>query len=187
MRSSFTSMFWGILLVLIDIRIGIDLLPDPVGYFLISYGVYILLEAFPIGKKAYVTGIALGFLSIPSIVIDQNSLDDMTQPWGLYGFILHVFHLVLVFYLFQLMLAIAQTKQDDELIANTNSTMKFYLFTLLVFYISMPFAINFYGPWIDVYTLITTIAAFIVEIAFLVMLHRFRKLDDDFTRVDSEQ
>ena len=48
MRTHFSQMFWGLLLVILDIRInGFDLLPDGLGYVIVAFGCAGLVEYSP--------------------------------------------------------------------------------------------------------------------------------------------
>ncbi|WP_217587522.1 hypothetical protein [Lentibacillus saliphilus] len=176
MRTAFGRIFWGFLLVLIDIDVFIDLLPNPVGYLLIFSGIAILLDKYPIGKKAYTTAILLTIVSIPTIFIHA------TEKWWVYAFGLGALKLLLVFFLFQLMLEIARVQDDAQLFRKTSSTMKFYMISFILVYIATPFTINSVNQFNSTslaFATILAVAILIVEIIFLLLLLKFRHLDEE--------
>ncbi|HLG27747.1 MAG TPA: hypothetical protein VI423_08175 [Paenisporosarcina sp.] len=62
-------MIIGFLLVLLDIHIFIDVLPDPVGYILIGYGILKLAAGQPNAKKAEITAYIMMVVSIPTFFL----------------------------------------------------------------------------------------------------------------------
>ncbi|MCM3651395.1 hypothetical protein [Metabacillus litoralis] len=150
MNQAFNRIFWGYLFVLIEIHIiVIDILADPVGYYLIFSGITMLLKNFPIAHKARKLSFALIFISIPSVFIQQNAgINQLEQlsflsGWSLYMIVLDLVKLILVFYIFQLIMTIVHKHADDGLL------------------------------WI---VLITIIISFIMEIVFLILLWSLRKV-----------
>ena len=69
-REGFMSIFWGLLFVILDIRIGsFDLiLPDFIGYILIFKGLTVLAPEHGGFRKARVFAAIMFFLSIPSLI-----------------------------------------------------------------------------------------------------------------------
>ena len=69
-RNGFMKIFWGLLFILLDIRIGgIDfILPDFVGYILIASGLGILSPIHPRFAKARTFALIMIFLSLADIV-----------------------------------------------------------------------------------------------------------------------
>ena len=79
MNKALRYLFWGYLFIFLGINIGIDWLPDPVGYYLIYAGCFMLIDTYPHAKKAgnlSAIGIAI---SIPAVFIDLYS----TRYWWL--------------------------------------------------------------------------------------------------------
>lgn len=178
MNRAYIKLFWGFLFALVEIHIMIDILPDPVGYFLICSGIASLLAEFPVGGKAYYLAMALGFATIPTIFIPQNAYDgtlQLVQFWGMYAFFVGIVKLVLVFYVFQLMIEIAG-KREWGLVKRTNATFKYYISIMLVLQLYYTFTINLYGGFLSVITFFVVSAGMVMEIVFLVLLFRFRKI-----------
>ncbi|MUV37761.1 hypothetical protein JNUCC1_01567 [Lentibacillus sp. JNUCC-1] len=186
MRTAYGRMFWGFILVLIDINIPIDLLPDPIGFLLVCSGVSVLIEQFSGGRKVHITGIMLAIVSVPTVFIPQNTVTDLITMWGIYYFALGVLKLVLVFYVFQLMIANARKLGDPQLVKSTTSAMRIYAVTFIAAHIAIPFTINTYGSALMTITTLSTGATLIVEIIFLYQLLKFRKLGGDDGGVEAE-
>jgi hypothetical protein len=77
-RAAFISIFWGLLFVVLDIRIGsIDLvLPDFIGYILIYKGLTSLAPEHRGFRRARVLAVVMFFVSIPSLVeMSSNPMD----------------------------------------------------------------------------------------------------------------
>lgn len=183
MNQAFNRIFWGYLFVLIEIHIiVIDILADPVGYYLIFSGITMLLKNFPIAHKARKLSFALIFISIPSVFIQQNvGINQLEQlsflsGWSLYMIVLDLVKLILVFYIFQLIMTIVHKHADDGLIRRSSRTFSIYIIVKLIATIANPFAINLSGDGLLWIVLITIIISFIMEIVFLILLWSLRKV-----------
>ena len=78
----FKKLFWGFLFVFLEIHIIIDILPDPIGYFMIFSGLILLLKNIPDskpGKHAMRWAQALIILSIPSVFLSQNEINQLVD------------------------------------------------------------------------------------------------------------
>ena len=82
MKSALNLVFWGYLLALLRLEIGIDILPDPVGYFLIALGCFGLREHYPIAQKAGILAVGMIFMSIPTVFINLDEVSSL--GWGAY-------------------------------------------------------------------------------------------------------
>lgn len=183
MNEAFSKIFWGYLFVLFEIHIFvIDILPEPVGYYLIFSGVSMLLNDFPIGQKAKNIALALIFISIPTVFLQQNTgADQLVQlPFlsalSIYMTVLGVLKLILVFYIFQLIMAIVQHHGDDGLIARSKKTFNTYIIVMVLTIIVHSFSINFAMDQFMAVSIILIIVGFIMEIVFLVLLRKMRKI-----------
>lgn len=184
MSEAFGRIFWGYLLILIEIHIVIiDILPEPVGYYLIFSGISMLLNDFPIGSKAKNTALVLIFISIPTVFIEQNAgANQMGQlsfltGWSLYMTVLGILKLILVFYIFQLIMAIVKEHGDFALNDRSTKTFRTYIIVMLLTMIFHSFSINFSMEQFLVVTIISIVVGFIMEIVFLVLLRKMRKID----------
>lgn len=193
MRDAFSKMFWGYLFTLVEIHLFvIDILAEPVGYYLIFSGITSLVKSYPIGKKASNIALALIVLSIPSVFIQQEAMNQpinagVVSVWSMYGGVLTIIHLLLFFYSFQLMTEIASQTADDDLIKRTSTSFKTLMAILLFLEILRPLAMNISSEGLVAPIVITAIIGFITQITFLVLLRRFMKIEDGGFPPDSNE
>lgn len=181
MRSSFNKIFWGFLLAFLDFRvIGLDLLPDPVGYFLIAAGVAGL--SVQLSNRALVKNyaIALGVISLPTFVIGLDKTDELftaSYLWSVYTIVYMVLQLILVYVFFRLLLEICQAYGKAELHRQTRQLFIVYMTANIIVFFLQPVA--FVKPVEVVFAFFLGIAIFllILNIIFLIWLLRFKKLD----------
>lgn len=184
MSEAFKKIFWGYLVVLIEIHfLVIDIFPDPLGYYLIFSGISMLLKYFPIGYKAKNMALVLIFISIPTVFIEQNAgADQLGQipflsGWPLYMTVFGVLKLILVFYIFQLMMVIVKKHGDSALLTHTTKTYYAYILVMVLTMIAHSFSINFSTDQYMVVTIISLVLGLIMEIVFLVLLRKMRLID----------
>lgn len=184
MSEAFKKIFWGYLVVLIEIHfLVIDIFPDPLGYYLIFSGISMLLNDFPIGSKAKNMALVLIFISIPTVFIEQNAgADQLGQipflsGWPLYMTVYGVLKLILVFYIFQLIMAIVREHGDFALTDRSTKTFYTYMIVMILTMIVHSFSINFSTDQFLVVTIISLVVGFIMEIVFLVLLRKMRQID----------
>ena len=179
---AFKKLFWGFLFVFLEVHIVIDILPEPIGYFMIFSGLVLLLKNIPDskeGKYAMRWAQALIILSIPTVFISQNEINQLgniPNLWGSYTFFLALLKIVLMFYVFQFMIQLATHVGADQLQNKTNSFMKVYLVGIIFISFLETFSINMIS---DIYTGVMVfyiVILLILEIYFLVLLWRFSKI-----------
>ncbi|WP_096154270.1 MULTISPECIES: hypothetical protein [Bacillus] len=178
----FKKLFWGFLFVFLEIHIFIDILPDPVGYFLIFSGLSSLLIKIPdsrVGKMAIKCSLALVILSMPSFFISQNAINQLGNIptiWGSYTFFIGLLNIVLMFYVFQFMIVLAKNIGAEQISNKTKIFMKVYLVIFLLLTFVGTFAINMYYYTFIGVMVFSFIISLILEIYFLVLLWRFAKI-----------
>lgn len=184
-QSFFRKIFWGLLLILLEIHIVvIDILPDPLGYFLVFSGVSALeMEKNASGDKNKVKTMALAllFISIPTIFV-QNTPNEVVLPYSIgpmYMTGLGMLKLVLVFYLLKFMTAIAQERGVVELAKRTESTGKVYITATLIVTLIQSFLVNLTEGWAIGLTVLTIIVSLIMEVILLILVHKFGKVPPD--------
>ncbi|WP_096272486.1 hypothetical protein [Paucisalibacillus globulus] len=185
MSSAFRKIFWGFLFVLIEINLEfIDILPDPIGYILIFTGISYLANRFPAGNKAKAWAFALIFLSIPDVFISNMEINTLHRfsGWSIYQTALGVLRLILIFYLFHLMLAISEKSTNQELYNWTKKFSKIYITIMLLSYLFTPIGINLNEELLLGLIGITTLVGIVIEIMFLVLIHRYKKLGGIYVR-----
>lgn len=100
-------MITGFLLVLLDVHIFFDFLPDPLGYLLIASGIHQLAAGKSNAKKAEITAYVLMALSIPTLFLSGEVLTQMqvnSTSWLIYGFNVTLIDLILMYYVFRMLM-----------------------------------------------------------------------------------
>ncbi|MCK6255618.1 hypothetical protein LCY76_03135 [Fictibacillus sp. KIGAM418] len=184
MRESFHKLFWGFLLILIEIHIiAIDILPDPIGYYMVFSGLSLLKLKSPAILKAKYLALGLVFISIPTVFIQQNSVNGSTSGhifdlslWPIYTQVIGIIKLILVFYVFQILLDIAMKKGDQQLYATARYRFISYMAVMLIFNITLPFTMNIVGDLVTAYTVAFLLLSLLVEVMFLLLLRKYGKV-----------
>ena len=125
MKSALNLVFWGYLLVLLrfELLIEIDILPDPVGYFLIALGCFGLLEHYPIAQKTGLLAVGMIFVSIPTTFVNLDGVSSL--GWGIYTAALLFSKLILTYFLFLILKSIVKDYNHAALINRTNTVYTF--------------------------------------------------------------
>jgi hypothetical protein len=175
MKSSLNLVFWGYLFVLLHFEIGIDLLPDPVGYCLIALGCFGLREHYPIAQKAGVLAVGMIFVSIPTIFVNLDEVFSL--GWSIYTPVLLFLKLILAYSVFLILKNIVEDYEHAALIYRTNTVFTFYISLNLLSLAFASFSMNVpVSFWIVVGTVLA-FANFIMEIIFLVLIRAIRKAE----------
>lgn len=178
MKAAINQIFWGFFLVFLRIEIGIDWLADPLGYYLISLGCFKLQQHYPdAARKARYAANAMIFISVPTIFV--NPAEQIPMGWQLYGVLLIAMKLIVVYFLFALLKEVVGGLEIDSLSGRTERTSRFYIgfFLLLLAYLS--FQMNVSGSGWDAIAIMLTIAAFLMDVIFLVLLRAIRRAVPD--------
>lgn len=176
MRTAFQKIFWGFLLVLIEIHIYvIDILPEPVGYFLIAGGLVWFRETYKEAKYAHQIAMILVVISIPSVFIQQQAVVQFGSIWGVYGLFILIVNLMLVYFVFRLLVAIAIQKRANELANGTTILFKVYMVVMLLALILPLISGDF--QFINSLAAYAGLAGLVVEIVFLIWLRKFSKME----------
>ncbi|MDX8362538.1 hypothetical protein [Cytobacillus sp. IB215316] len=182
MKRPFNKLFLGFLFVLLDINIFIDILPDPLGYYLIYRGLKLLLSEFPESRKAVYLTILLCIVSIPSVFIQNFSNNPswnmpLLSWWSVYYSVLEIMYLILVYYVFQLMIKIVQQFGDKLLILRTVRTFKIYFTIMITINIIRTFTINMTPNMFLFYNIAGGLIGITLQLIFLFLLKRFKSID----------
>lgn len=182
MNSSYRKIFWGFLFVLIELHIiALDLLLDPIGYYLIFSGISKLVDDYQSGQKAKTLSILLIVVSIPTVFIQQTtSLNQFGQItdfsiWPIYMIVLGILKLILVFYVFQLLLKVSHQLGDESLIRRTRNTFKVYMSVMLILTLFQSFTMNLTSDLLTPLSVIFVVVSLIMEISFLLLIRKFGK------------
>lgn len=183
MNKALRYMFWGYLLIFFRLHIMIDLLIDPLGYYLIYAGCSRLVDAFPKAKKAMIVGLIGMFISVPSVFVN---LSDTALPigWSMYGNLLLVLKFVIAYYLFNVLIDAAKMVGNQALQNRADTTYKFYvsihLFTLAL----LSFSMNVAGDGWIVLSLLSTIGVLLMDILFLLLIGAIRRVSPKDHRIN---
>ncbi|MGP4081251.1 hypothetical protein ACTWQL_15190 [Pseudalkalibacillus sp. R45] len=192
MKESFTKIFTGFLLVFLEIHIvAFDILPDPLGYFLIYLGLERISSEYKVGNLSRIFAMILFALSLPTVFIQQtnNEITGLTanDGWPIYMSALGIGKLILVFYVFQVMLQLARHYGDEAIFKRTQLTFKVYIIAMLIVTSVEPFLMNL-GTNIGIgIGILLIVVSLIMEIVFLVLLHKFRKIEPEGLDSESQQ
>lgn len=173
MKKSLSQILYGYAFIFLDIRIGVDILADPVGFLLIALGCLKLGEKYADGKKAAYIAIAMILLSIPSVFIDFNLVE--TGPWYYYSNSLFMGELIMTFYLFRLLKRLAEAFGENELKDRTQLLYNIYIpATLLMLGLAAFYTATEMRSMEEVFFVLVLILL-ILNIAFILLLNAFRK------------
>ncbi|WP_449537642.1 hypothetical protein [Ferdinandcohnia sp. Marseille-Q9671] len=177
MKINFNRMFWGFIFILLDIHIlVIDILPDPIGYYLILSSLRFVTPENRLGNRIKWLTTGLIIISIPTIFV-QQTVDHSPgfSPWWTYSSALGIGKLLLVFFLFQLIMEIVTSLEDIALIHRSSQTFSMYMWVMVIITFSDAFLINFSNDILIGYLFITLPLGILMEIMFLLLLRKLHK------------
>lgn len=175
MNKALRYMFWGYLFIFIRIDVMIDLLADPIGYYLIYAGCAKLVDAFPKAKKGMIVGLIGMFVSVPSVFVNLSDT-ELPIEWSMYENLLSVLQLVVAYYLFIVLIEAAKMVGDQALQNRTQTTFNFFITIHLIALAFLSFSMNVSGDGWVAFTLITTIGALVMDILFLTLIGAIRRV-----------
>ncbi|WP_438297098.1 hypothetical protein [Sporosarcina sp. FA15] len=173
MDKALRYMFWGYLFIFFRVHIGFDWLADPVGYYLIYSGCFMLIDKYPHAKKA---GIVAGLgivISFPAIFVNLSA--PYLGIWEVYSLALLVLKLIVAYFLFAVLKSIVNDYANQALINQTKSVYTFYIAIHLSVQMLMSFSMNIAeDQWITL-TFMLTMGALVMDIMFLLLLAAIRQ------------
>ncbi|MEH7122630.1 hypothetical protein V7127_05195 [Bacillus sp. JJ1773] len=179
--SSINKVFWGLILVLIDINIIIiDILPDFIGYFIIVSSLKQLLTYSSHFSKARGLSICLALLSLvtifqgPPIPMDEFSLSNLSLFLMFISSVHGILHLFMVYYALLGFIEMAEQEGFMLFAKSAKKGMFIYVIGTFASLAAIPFFMNVNdseGFLIIGFSIVTTI---IMEIIILVLLRQFR-------------
>ncbi|MBY0098593.1 hypothetical protein [Mesobacillus maritimus] len=174
----FRKIFWGFILVFVEIHLMvIDILPDPIGYYLIFSGVHLVNNYFGFNNKGKHVALGLVFLSLPTLFIQNQSVIQMSAS-SIYLSLIGILNLVLAFYLFQLMVSISKQREDNPLHQRTTTTFIIYMVTMFFLTFLEAFSINMTEGTMMWFIVFSAIFGLVINIFFLALLLKYSKLSD---------
>jgi len=142
-RRAFTRMFWGILLIFLDIRPGgFDILADPIGYVMIANALEVVLCLHPHFATARTLAKVMALLSLVNVV------DPRFLGHGLYSpnctlflvvFAGGIVDLLMVGYLCTGIIEVARLAGKHDLARTADVRLKLYVYVLFFGFILVQF------------------------------------------------
>lgn len=176
MSNGYRSLFWGLLFILLDIRIEVlDLLPDFIGYIFIANGLSQLSSNEGMFRKAQPFAILLIFLALPNTIgIADTSIGENVVDLGvmLYQFVITIVHLFMMYYIFDATYRYAIHLEDVEWANSAKSIWKNYSVIHLIILMINAFLLNF--DILQPILIVMVIIALIIEVVVLVFMKRSR-------------
>ena len=196
MKGAFGNMFWGMLIVLLDIRIGFDLMIDPVGYLLIAYGMSRIDKAIPLFRVGKWIAVLLAAVSIPAVfdpgtvgggfqalfesrTVEAGSWSDIWLTGLLGDFAL----MLLIYLLCEGICRLAKQQGEAGLDQQMQGAWWLYFVSSAPMMILSPFLLNFDIPGLFA---ILLVLGFVGLIAFVQLLHGFRRAGRDLDEADPQ-
>lgn len=174
MEKALGQILYGAVFIFLAIRIGVDLLADPIGYLLIAAGCLKLSKEYTDGKIASTISMVLIFLSIPSVFIDFNLVES--GPWYYYSNFLFAGEMVLTFYLFRMLKNIAEKAGRKDLADRTRRLFQIYIPASLLMLVLGAIGIILGSDYLEMLAFTLVILLLILNIAFIVLLVAFRRM-----------
>lgn len=185
MNKALRYIFWGYLLIFFRLHVMIDLLMDPLGYYLIYAGCSRLVDAFPKAKKAMIIGFIGMLVSVPSVFVNLSD-PALSTGWAAYAVSLSAFKLITAYYLFVLLQDVVKVVGDQSLQNRTKTTFTFYVAVHLITLAILSFSMNMPGNDSAALTsLIFGIAVVIMDILFLLLIGAIRRVSPKQLHVDT--
>lgn len=173
MKKSLSQILCGYVFIFLAIRIGVDILADPVGYLLITIGCLKLGEKYADGKMAAYIALSMILLSIPSVFIDLNLVEN--GFWYYYSNGLFAGELIMTFYLFRLMKRLAEADGQTDLKDRTQFLYNIYIPTSLLMLGLAAFYTATGMRSMEQVFFVLVLILLILNIAFIFLLNAFRK------------
>ncbi|MBT2757631.1 hypothetical protein J7E71_17210 [Mesobacillus foraminis] len=180
LRDGFRKIFWGLILVLVEVHIvAFDLLPDPLGYFYILSGFNLLTSRYEMDRKGKWLAAGLILLSLPTIVIQNGVYDTiLVSPAAIYISIMGILNLILAYFIFQLMISVAASIGDRRLEKQTSGTCRMYMVAIFLVCLFQSFRINMSSDQLTGLTLISFVFSLVMQLSLLMQVSTFSKLPD---------
>ncbi len=170
----YSNLFWGFMLVLINIRIGgVSILPDFVGFILIYYALNKLALQHHSYGKAKPFAFMLIFLALPNIYegptqnLLYNPLTSQSLLLLLLGQIYVVMQIVMIYYICRAITGLAEERDLTELLQYNRSVWRFYLVVSGVSLFVTPFMLSVLTGMIGIFIALIVL----MFISFIFVIH----------------
>lgn len=174
MKKAINLLFWGYIYVLIRIDFGIDIVPVPLGYFIIATGCKQLEERYPFAEKVWAFATAMIFISFPTIFLDVHQ--ETALLWQTYSLIVLTGQLIVVYFILRLVVKIVVDYGNPLSVQRFKLLTNVYVIGHLIYLFAMTFTVNLaVDQWLSFMGIFMSFV-FIMDIIFLVSLKRARNL-----------
>ncbi|MGM0884573.1 MAG: hypothetical protein ACQEXQ_26485 [Bacillota bacterium] len=171
---------WGLVFQIIDIHIVFfDLLPDFIGYIMMASALHKLSTEHYLFRRAMWVATAMIFLSLPGVVMKSNiAISDFASiplSQHLYSQAMLALHVLLAFWIFNGLYAIAQQAGDSHLLDSIINRRNLYLVIFITQLIVYPFFLNVDDSWLTLF-IVFGILGLIMELMFIRLPFRLAKV-----------
>ncbi|HEY5525886.1 MAG TPA: hypothetical protein VIK26_11215 [Clostridium sp.] len=182
MESGFRRIFWGMLFIFVEFKIGnVDVLPNFLGAYLVYSGCNRLKDredsfnrVINVAKLLTVLEI-IKFVAVLAIPFTNNSQmwQSMIMTFG--DFCLGIMNLYILYYIFKGIYNIAAENDFRFLMDNSNFRWKLKFYSFLLGQMLVPFVYNLESSVITIPILILTIIQFVADILILASINTAKK------------
>lgn len=191
---AYRKVYYGLMFILLDFRIGtLDILPDFIGYIFMVVGLGILAKGNQQFAKAKLFASILVFTSLFDLVQAPKEVVQAPQQTGFFitpsapvipflvvALIAGLIRLAMVYSMCEGIRETALTAEKPELAAGAEYRKKIYLGFNYLWLLWIPSSLNFSEQWVSGVGVFLALATFIVEINFIIFVHRVgTKLGED--------
>ncbi|WP_433944467.1 hypothetical protein [Paenibacillus sp. SN-8-1] len=147
LSNAFRRIGWGLVFILLDLYIvGLDILPDFIGYIMIALALRDLSRKHDSFVRAKWVAFVLIVGSLPEVIqgaqISFLNLLDKPLQLSFLSVVVLMLHTLLVYWIFQGLIAIAWVHELRELRHTTAMRRAFYLIVNVSILIFLPFVLN---------------------------------------------
>ncbi len=176
MSNGYRLIFWGLLFILIDLRLGpLDILPDFIGYIFILNGIKSLSARETLFEKARPLAMLLIVLAFPNFMgaWEINLTEGPIAVFPMvYQFVLSILHLLLIYFIFDATYRYAKENRDEFWAKAARVRWNYYAVIHLIYLALNSFMFNVsFNVFQAVYILIM-ITILIIEIVIIVFMKK---------------
>ncbi|KAB2328541.1 hypothetical protein F7731_25295 [Cytobacillus depressus] len=179
--TSINKIFWGLIIVLVDINIVyFDILPDFIGYIIIASGLSHLQTYSPYFSKAKIFSIILTVFSLvtifqgPSIPLEEFQPSKKIFLIIVFSTILGLLHLALIYFIVRGLIEMAEQEGFIRLSEMAQKRLYIYIIGTLVPMAAYPFVLNVDDSEAFFIFVISIVITVIIEITILVLIRVFK-------------
>lgn len=175
MNKALRLIFWGYPFIFFRIQIGIDLLADPIGYYLIYSGGRLMTKHFHVAKKVEIVSFIGMLISLPGVFVNLSEAIDV--GWMSYTQGLFVWKVIVVYYLLGTWKSAIQGQGYTLLRDRLKQVYLLYMGVHFAMTLYMAFSFNIGGgSWSSVF-LTLSFSVIAMDIALLVLIAALSKVD----------